>query len=63
MRVSRLILAVGVALVGLLWIGQREGIIAGSLMTGNDFWAAAGVVLVVIAIAILLRERRPTPRG
>jgi hypothetical protein len=35
-----------VALVGLVWIGQGAGAIPGSFMSGDPFWAAAGLALV-----------------
>jgi glucose dehydrogenase len=63
MRRSRLLIAAVVALVGLAWIGQGLNVIKGSAMTGSSFWAAVGVALLIVAGAILLRERRPaTPR-
>ena len=58
MRRSRLLIAAVVALVGILWIGQGLNLIKGSAMTGSSFWAAAGVALLIVAGAILLRERR-----
>ena len=62
MRRSRLSLAVMLLLVGLFWIGQGSGIIGGSVMSGTAFWAAVGVFLVALAIAIVVRESRPASR-
>jgi hypothetical protein len=62
MRPSRLVLAALFALVGLVWIGQGMGAIGGSVMTGSPFWAVVGAVLIVIAVAIVVVERR-RPRG
>jgi membrane protein implicated in regulation of membrane protease activity len=62
MRPSRLVLAALFALVGLVWIGQGIGAIGGSVMTGSPFWAVVGAVLIVIAVAIVVVERR-RPRG
>ena len=56
MRPSRILVAAVVFLVGLVWIGQGTGRIAGSAMSGVSFWAAVGVVLVVLAAAIVARE-------
>lgn len=56
MRSSRIIVAAALVLVGLLWIGQGTGRIAGSAMSGVSFWAVAGVVLVVLAAAVVARE-------
>ncbi len=54
---SRLIVPVVLLLVGLLWIGQGTGTIAGSAMSGNGFWTAVGVLLVAIAVALFVRLR------
>lgn len=58
MRMPRLVVALFLSLVGLVWIGQGLGLIAGSVMTGSMFWAAVGLVLIGIAVAIVVRERR-----
>jgi glucose dehydrogenase len=63
MRTSRLMLAALFALVGVVWIGQGLGAIGGSPMTGSPFWAIVGAVLIVIAVVILVIERRPRARG
>ena len=43
---TRSFVAVIVALVGLVWIGQGIGVIPGSFMSGSPFWAVAGLALV-----------------
>jgi hypothetical protein len=58
MRPTRLVLAAVVALVGLVWLGQGVGLIGGSFMTGSPLWAVIGAVLVVLAIAMVVAERR-----
>ena len=63
MRPSRLVLAALFALVGLVWIGQGIGAIGGSVMTGSPFWAVVGAVLIVVAVVILVIERRPRAGG
>ena len=62
MRTSRLIVAIVIFLVGLIWIGQGTGLIGGSAMSNVGFFAALGAVLLVAAVAIVLRERRLAPR-
>jgi glucose dehydrogenase len=60
MRRAPLIVAIVLALVGLVWLGQGTGLIGGSAMSGSSFWALVGVVLLVAAGAVVLREvRRP----
>lgn len=63
MRRSRLVLAIVLALVGLAWIGQGLALIKGSAMSGSNFWAVVGALLLVLAVVVLFRERRLTPRG
>jgi len=54
----QLILAVIMFLVGAVWIGQGTGLIGGSAMSNVGLFAVIGAILVVVAIAIVLRERR-----
>jgi glucose dehydrogenase len=63
MRPLRLVAAALLLLVGLVWIGQGLNLIKGSAMTGSNFWAVAGVALLVVAGAIVIRERRLAPRS
>jgi flagellar biosynthesis protein FliR len=58
MRPVRLVIALLVALVGLAWIGQGTGLIAGSAMSGTLFWAVVGLVLLGVAVGIVVRERQ-----
>jgi hypothetical protein len=58
MRVPRLVIAVVVGLLGLAWLGQGLGYIGGSFMSGSQFWATIGMVLVVVAAALLVLEAR-----
>lgn len=48
-------------LVGLVWIGQGLGLIPGSFMTRDSFWAAAGIVAALVG-AWLIRTARPSSR-
>jgi len=60
MRRIPLIVAVVLALIGLVWLGQGTGLIAGSVMSGSSFWAIVGLVLLVVAGILIAREvRRP----
>ena len=58
MRTSRIVIAVVLALAGLVWLGQGLGYIPGSFMTGSQFWATVGTVLLVAAAAIVILEVR-----
>jgi hypothetical protein len=53
----RLLVAALACLLGLVWLGKGIGLIGGSAMTGSTFWAAAGVVLVLIGIWLAWRAR------
>jgi hypothetical protein len=62
MRTSRLIVAVVVFLVGLVWIAQGTGVIGGSAMSNVGLFAVLGAVLLIGAVAIAVRERRIAQR-
>lgn len=61
MRRLRLVVAAILLLVGVVWIGQGTGTVAGSAMSGQSMWAFVGGVLVVAGLAIGAWElvRRP----
>lgn len=63
MRPTRLIVAAVVFLVGLVWIGQGAGLIGGSAMSNVGVFDLIGLVLVVLAVAIVVRERRQPAKG
>jgi uncharacterized membrane protein len=42
----KLSVAILLGVVGTVWIGQGMGILPGSFMTGDRFWAIAGIVAV-----------------
>jgi hypothetical protein len=63
MRTSRLVIAVILALVGLVWVGQGTGIIAGSAMSGSSFWAIIGALLLIAAAAVVAMERMRSTRA
>ena len=58
MRVSRLVIAVVLGLLGLVWLGQGLGYLPGSFMSGSQFWATVGTVLLVAAAAVVIFEVR-----
>jgi uncharacterized membrane protein SirB2 len=59
MNRGRVILAVILIALGLAWIGQGTGVIAGTgPMTGQAFWAWVGATMVVIGIALAAIEIR-----
>jgi LPXTG-motif cell wall-anchored protein len=60
MRRSRLVIAILLALVGIVWVGQGLNVVKGSAMSGTSFWAVVGLVLIGLAGVILVRERRPS---
>ena len=63
MRRSRLAVAAILLIVGVLWIGQGTGAVAGSAMSGQSMWGLVGGVLVVVGLAIGVRELVRGPDG
>ena len=58
---TRATVAIGLAVVGLVWIGQGLGLIRGSsFMVDDPLWAVAGLALVVGGVrlgGLTLRNR------
>ncbi len=46
-------------LVGLVWVLQGAGLLLGSPMTGQSFWAGAGVAFLVAGAALTYLSMRP----
>ncbi|MSQ15936.1 MAG: hypothetical protein EXR50_08755 [Dehalococcoidia bacterium] len=46
------------ALVGLVWGLQGVGFLGGSVMTGQPFWAGAGLLSFLVGISILFLGAR-----
>ena len=46
---TRFVLAAIVGLMGLVWLLQGVGVLPGSLMSNDPFWAAAGLALIAAA--------------
>ena len=61
---GRWLLSVLLVLVGLVWIGQGSGLLAGSsFMVGDPLWAVIGLVLVVAGIVVGVSAHRSRPHG
>ncbi len=59
----RIMIGVGVVLMllGGLWILQGVGILGGSVMTGQMFWANVGTILLIGGIVLCALGLRRTP--
>ena len=55
---GRIVAAVVVGLVGIVWILQGLDIRKGDGMSGHKIWAVLGVVLVLFAVALVRGVRR-----
>jgi hypothetical protein len=60
--VARLVIGVVLVLVGVVWFGQGIGLIGGSFMTGEAFWAVMGVFAIAVGV-VLLRGAARARRG
>ncbi len=52
------ILAVLIALIGIVWFGQGIGLIHGSVMTDDSKWAVIGIIMIVVGAGTFLFARR-----
>jgi hypothetical protein len=59
---TRLIVAVVMVLIGLVWIAQGLAIVKGTgFMDGDPLWAVVGIVLIGIAAVIARSANRSRP--
>jgi LPXTG-motif cell wall-anchored protein len=58
MKKIAMILAVLIALIGMVWFGQGIGVIHGSVMTDDSKWAIIGAIMIVVAAGIFWFARR-----
>ena len=61
MTIVRYLIAAALVVVGLVWIGQGLGYIAGSGMSGQPIFAALGAALLLGGVALGWRTRRSMP--
>ena len=61
MNRTRLVIAVALGLIGLVWIGQGLGYIGGSFMSRDLKWAVIGAVVLVVAVGLAVSARRSGP--
>ena len=54
----RVVLAVALLLVGVVWILQGLDVLGGSGMSGHIEWTVIGTILVVIVVALLAGARK-----
>jgi hypothetical protein len=54
----RVLMAVTLLLVGVVWILQGLDVLGGSGMSGHIEWTVIGAILVVVAIALLAGARK-----
>ncbi len=59
MRWGLRIAGAGLALIGLVWGLQGIGVLQGSRMTGEGFWARAGLVALIVGLVLLYLGIRP----
>ena len=64
MRWIPVVVGIVLILLGGLWMLQGVGILGGSVMTGQTFWAIVGLILLIGGIVLCafgLRRRPTTP--
>ena len=60
MTIARYVVSVVLIDVGLVWIGQGLGMIAGSSMSGQSVFAILGGLLLLTGVGIAIVSRRNT---
>jgi hypothetical protein len=55
---ARLVIGVGLCLIGALWVGQGVGWIGGSFMSGEIAWAIIGTAAIVFGAFMLRPPKR-----
>jgi hypothetical protein len=50
-----------IALIGGVFFLQGIGVLPGSVMTNDPFWAVVGAILVVVAAALIFFSTRSNP--
>ncbi len=63
MKIAGIVTGVGLDLVGVIWILQGIGLLPGSFMTGDIFWAWTGLVFVIVGTVLAIGSARRTPPG
>ena len=59
---TRVSIAVGLIVVGLVWIGQGTGLFPGtSFMVDDRRWAAIGSALILVGLVLMVSARRARP--
>jgi len=55
MRRRTLAIPIGIILLffGSVWFLQGIGVLPGSIMSGSDFWAVAGGLVVILGLALV----------
>jgi hypothetical protein len=63
MRWILIVLGALLALTGGVWLLQGIGILLGSVMTGQLFWAVMGLLALICGLALLFFGVRRAPRS
>lgn len=66
MRMLMIFIGLLLTLVGGIWLFQGIGVLLGSFMTGQNFWAVAGGFTLLVGLLVLvmgLRRKSSTARS
>jgi hypothetical protein len=59
----RMVIGVVLFLLGAVWFLQGINVLGGSGMSGQGFWAIAGIVVLAIGVKLLRSARRARAAG
>lgn len=59
-RVLAIPMGIIIFAIGFVWLLQGIGVLPGSIMSGSEFWAVAGILVVIVGLVLIGVGARPS---